>query len=157
MIETDRLMAERLQTREQEEWTDEEKARLFVELLENIKKHFVALRAQEKRSKPPTKAQKRNTMSTYLKNMTRYKHNQLKSKSYDEIQEKYAKDIEKEAEIDEHVEAKKDYDQEEAEMKKHIEIVKDDEVAIDAIPLATKPLMIVEYKIVKEEKVLGYF
>ncbi|GJU94376.1 hypothetical protein Tco_1319132 [Tanacetum coccineum] len=58
--------------------------------------------------------------------------------------------------IDEHVEAKKDYDQEEAEMKKHIEIVKDDEVAIDAIPLATKPLMIVEYKIVKEEK-FGYF
>ncbi|GJS15909.1 hypothetical protein Tco_0410381 [Tanacetum coccineum] len=34
--------------------------------------------------------------------------------------------------------------------KKHIEIVKDDEVAIDAIPLATKPPMIVEYKIVKE-------
>ncbi|GJV88237.1 hypothetical protein Tco_1532175, partial [Tanacetum coccineum] len=30
-------------------------------------------------------------------------------------------------------------DQEEAEMKKCIKIVKDDEVAIDAIPLATKP------------------
>ncbi|GJW93824.1 retrovirus-related pol polyprotein from transposon TNT 1-94 [Tanacetum coccineum] len=37
-------------------------------------------------------------------------------------------------------------------MKKHIEIVKDDEVAIDAIPLATKPLVIVKYKIVKERK-----
>ncbi|GKA61277.1 hypothetical protein Tco_0760684 [Tanacetum coccineum] len=36
-----------------------------------------------------------------------------------------------------HVEAEKDDDQEEAEMKRHIEIVKDDEVAIDAIPLAT--------------------
>ncbi|GJX27787.1 hypothetical protein Tco_0235866 [Tanacetum coccineum] len=42
------------------------------------------------------------------------------------------------------------------EMKKHIEIIKDDEVAIDVIPLATKPPMIVEYKIVKEGK-FGYF
>ncbi|GJW94913.1 hypothetical protein Tco_0174585 [Tanacetum coccineum] len=52
-------MAERLQAREQEELTDEEKARLFVELLEKRKKHFAALRAQEKRNKPPTKAQKK--------------------------------------------------------------------------------------------------
>ncbi|GJV29883.1 hypothetical protein Tco_1386331 [Tanacetum coccineum] len=57
---------------------------------------------------------------------------------------------------DDHVEAEKDDDQKEAEMKRHIEIVKDDEVAIDAIPLATKPPMIVEYKIVKEGK-FGYF
>ncbi|GKA54671.1 RNA-directed DNA polymerase, eukaryota [Tanacetum coccineum] len=42
------------------------------------------------------------------------------------------------------------------DMKKHIEIIKYDEVAIDAIPLATKPPMIVDYKIVKEGK-LGYF
>ncbi|GJW90260.1 hypothetical protein Tco_0167813 [Tanacetum coccineum] len=33
---------------------------------------------------------------------------------------------------------------------KHMEVVQDDEeIAIDAIPLATKPLIIVEYKIVK--------
>ncbi|GJS50137.1 hypothetical protein Tco_0600258 [Tanacetum coccineum] len=50
------------------------------------------------------------------------------------------------------MEVEKDDDQEEAEMKKHIDIVKDDEVTIDAIPLATKPPMIVEYKIVKEGK-----
>ncbi|GKE57447.1 hypothetical protein Tco_1496632 [Tanacetum coccineum] len=43
------------------------------------------LRAEEKRRKPPTKAQKRNLTSTYLKNMGGYKHNQLKSKSYKEI------------------------------------------------------------------------
>ncbi|GJW62992.1 hypothetical protein Tco_0114876 [Tanacetum coccineum] len=58
-------------------------------------------------------------------------------------------DKSKKQKIDEHVKAKKD-DQEEAEMKRHIEIVKDDEVAIDAIPLATKPPMIVEYKIDKD-------
>ncbi|GKG52544.1 hypothetical protein Tco_0547419, partial [Tanacetum coccineum] len=58
--------------------------------------------------------------------------------------------------VDKHVEAKKDDDQEEEEMKRHIKIVKDDEVAIDAIPLTTKPLVIVEYKIVKEGKI-GHF
>ncbi|GJV07021.1 hypothetical protein Tco_1344677 [Tanacetum coccineum] len=51
---------------------------------------------------------------------------------------------------------KGDDDQEEEEMKKHMEIVQDDEVAIDAIPLATKPPMIIEYKIDKEGK-MGYF
>ncbi|GKA19435.1 hypothetical protein Tco_0699350 [Tanacetum coccineum] len=65
-------------------------------------------------------------------------------------------DKSKKQKIDEHVEAEKDDDQKEAEMKKHIEIVKDDEVEIDAIPLATKPPMIVEYKIDKDER-MGYF
>ncbi|GJY82857.1 hypothetical protein Tco_0496233 [Tanacetum coccineum] len=40
------------------------------------------------------------------------------------------------------VEAEVDDDQEEAAMKKHMEIVPDDEVAIDVIPLATKPPII---------------
>ncbi|GJZ82181.1 hypothetical protein Tco_0647175, partial [Tanacetum coccineum] len=58
----------------------------LIEAYEQKKKHFVMLRAKEKRRKPPTKAQKRNLMSTYLKNMGGYKYNQLKSKSYKEIQ-----------------------------------------------------------------------
>ncbi|GJT15142.1 mediator of RNA polymerase II transcription subunit 27 [Tanacetum coccineum] len=49
------------------------------------------MRAQEMRNKPPTKAQKRNTMSTYLKNMTGYKHSQLKNKSFDDIQKLFNK------------------------------------------------------------------
>ncbi|GKG31533.1 hypothetical protein Tco_0426483, partial [Tanacetum coccineum] len=52
--------------------------------------------------------------------------------------------------LDENVETKVDDDQEEAEMKKHIEIVPDDEVAIDAIPITTKPLIIVDWKIIKK-------
>ncbi|GKC07788.1 hypothetical protein Tco_0999398 [Tanacetum coccineum] len=91
-------------------------------------------------------------MSTYLKNMAGYKHNQLKRKSYDEIQEMFDKEIKREK-------AKKqkgDDDQEEAEMKRHIEIVKDDKVAIDAIPLSTKPPVIVDYKIDKDRR-MGYF
>ncbi|GJZ73722.1 hypothetical protein Tco_0637868 [Tanacetum coccineum] len=53
-------------------------------------------------------------------------------------------DKSKKQKIDEHVEAEKDDDPEEEEMKKHMEIVQDEEeIAIDAIPLATKPPMIV--------------
>ncbi|GJS42946.1 hypothetical protein Tco_0567989 [Tanacetum coccineum] len=63
----DRLLAERLQAREQEELIDEEKARLFVELLEKKKKHVAALRAQEKRNKPPTKAQRKVQCQVYTK------------------------------------------------------------------------------------------
>ncbi|GKB09815.1 hypothetical protein Tco_0843738 [Tanacetum coccineum] len=60
-----------------------------------------------------------------------------------------------EQKIDEHVEVEKD-DQEEAEMKMHIEIVKYNEVAIDVIPLATKPPVIFEYQIDKDGR-MGYF
>ncbi|GKE79152.1 hypothetical protein Tco_1545272 [Tanacetum coccineum] len=38
----------------------------------------------------------------------------------------------------------------EAELKMHMVIVKDNDIAIDAIPLDTKPPMIVEYNIIKE-------
>ncbi|GJY84435.1 hypothetical protein Tco_0497811 [Tanacetum coccineum] len=106
--------------------------------------------------------------------MARYKQNQLKSKNYDEIQKLFDKamtrvnmfvdmdtDLVKESskkaemkqKLDENVEAEVD---DEAEIKKHMEIVPDDEVAIDAIPLATKPQIIVDWKITKEGK-MGYF
>ncbi|GKD36490.1 hypothetical protein Tco_1251999 [Tanacetum coccineum] len=155
------------------------------------KKHFAKLRAENIRRKPPTKAQKRNLMSTYLKNIARFKHSQLKSKSCDEIHKLFDKEMKrvntfvdmnsevvkgsetrteesskragdelesdksKKQKIDEHVEVKND-DQKEAEMKRHIEIVKDDELAIDAIPLATKPPVIVVYQIDKNGR-MGYF
>ncbi|GJX52176.1 hypothetical protein Tco_0280545 [Tanacetum coccineum] len=91
MIDADYQMAQQMQAEEQEKLSIEEKSKLFVQLLEARKKHFAAMRAQEKRNKPPTKAQKRNTMSTYLKNMAGYKHNQLKNKSFDDIQKLFDK------------------------------------------------------------------
>ncbi|GJW75743.1 hypothetical protein Tco_0135113, partial [Tanacetum coccineum] len=93
MMDADFQLAQQMQIEEQGQLSIEEKLKLFVELLEKRKKHFAALRAQEKRNKPPTKAQKRNTMSTYLKNMAGYKHNQLKSKSYDKMQEMFNKEM----------------------------------------------------------------
>ncbi|GJV69494.1 hypothetical protein Tco_1485003 [Tanacetum coccineum] len=47
MMEADRLLAERLQSKEREELTDEEKAKLFMELMEKRRKHFAALRHAE--------------------------------------------------------------------------------------------------------------
>ncbi|GJZ25282.1 hypothetical protein Tco_0562741 [Tanacetum coccineum] len=48
MMEANRLLAERLQSKEREELTDKEKGKLFMELMEKRRKHFAALRAQEK-------------------------------------------------------------------------------------------------------------
>ncbi|GJY45915.1 hypothetical protein Tco_0434978 [Tanacetum coccineum] len=64
-----------------------------MELMEKRRKHFAELRAQEKRNRPPTRAQKRTQMSTYLKHMGGYKHKQLMGKSYDEIQKLFDKEM----------------------------------------------------------------
>ncbi|GKC29035.1 hypothetical protein Tco_1036329, partial [Tanacetum coccineum] len=93
MIKVDRLLAERLQSKEREELTDEKKGKLFMELIEKRRKHFAALRAQEKRNRPPTKAQKRIQMSTYLKHMGGYTYKQLKGKNFYEIQKLFDKEM----------------------------------------------------------------
>ncbi|GKC52334.1 hypothetical protein Tco_1075079 [Tanacetum coccineum] len=60
---------------------------MLVELIAEKKKFFAGTREQQsKESKPPTKTQIRNRMCTYLKQMGGYKHNQLKGRSYEEIQ-----------------------------------------------------------------------
>ncbi|GJW58847.1 hypothetical protein Tco_0105578 [Tanacetum coccineum] len=152
------------------------------------KKHFAAIREKKRGNTPPTKAQKRNTMSTYLKNMAGYKQNQLKNKSFDDIQKLFDKamkrvntfvDMDTELVEGSEVRAegsdtrtegsskragedlqqesikkqKVDEDNEIAELQRLIEVVPDkEEVAIDAIPLATKPPSIVDWKIHKEGK-----
>ncbi|GJV34302.1 hypothetical protein Tco_1394702 [Tanacetum coccineum] len=208
MMEADRLLAERLQTRERGELTDKEKGKLFMELMEKRRKHFTALRAQEKRNRPPTKAQKRTQMSTYLKHMGGYIYKQLKGKSYDEIQKLFDKETkrvntfvamgskaqesnEKKVEGSEEKakgsrkkmlgkkRAVKEQQQESpkrqkleddkvtnkheeveaddtTELKRHLVIKKDDDIAIDAISLATKPPVIVDYKLLKEGMMTHY-
>ncbi|GJR33650.1 hypothetical protein Tco_1209334 [Tanacetum coccineum] len=77
-----------------EELTDEEKEKTIYETDgEKKEKNFAALRAQEKRNEPPTKAQKRTQMSTYLKHIGGYTCKQLKGKSFDEIQKLFDKEI----------------------------------------------------------------
>ncbi|GJT15616.1 retrotransposon protein, putative, ty1-copia subclass [Tanacetum coccineum] len=92
-IEAHKLLVERLQVREQEELTIEERAKLFQQLLEKMIKFFAAKRADEKRNRPPTRAQQRTIMCTYLKNMEGWKPKSLKNKSFDEIKELFDKAI----------------------------------------------------------------
>nr|GEV37890.1 hypothetical protein [Tanacetum cinerariifolium] len=49
------------------------------------------LQAQREEEKPPTKAQKRNQMCTYLKNMVGFTYNRLKNKSFKEVQKAFDK------------------------------------------------------------------
>ncbi|GJT37475.1 hypothetical protein Tco_0937340 [Tanacetum coccineum] len=49
-------------------------------------------RAEQSRNKPPTRAQLRNKMVTYLKHMGKYTHNQMKSKNFEEIQKLYERE-----------------------------------------------------------------
>ncbi|GJV88940.1 hypothetical protein Tco_1532878 [Tanacetum coccineum] len=72
MMDADYELAAKLQAEEQGEISIEERSKLFVELMNERKKHFARLRAEEQRRKPLTKAQKRNQMSNYLKNMAGY-------------------------------------------------------------------------------------
>ncbi|GJT34101.1 hypothetical protein Tco_0924520 [Tanacetum coccineum] len=205
MMEADRLLAERLQSKEREELTDEEKAKLFMELMEKRRKHFAALRAQEKRNRPPTKAQKRTQMSTYLKHMGGYTYKQLKGKSFDEIQKLFDKEMKrvntfvamgsevqegkekkeegreetakgsrkkmlgrkragkeqqkessKKQKLEEEQESEEVDEDNEVELKKLLVTKKDEDIAIDAIPLATKLPVIIDYKLHKEGMLVQY-
>ncbi|GJT70877.1 hypothetical protein Tco_1030163 [Tanacetum coccineum] len=144
MIDADYQMAQQMQAEEQERLSIKEKSKLFVQFLEARKKHFAAMRAQEKSNKPPTKAQKRKTMSTYLKNMDGYKHNQLKNKSFDDIQKLFDKAIKRVDEEEELVLNSKS--------NGVCVIANEEEVALDAIPLAVNSPSIVDWKIHKEGK-----
>ncbi|GJW60596.1 hypothetical protein Tco_0109931 [Tanacetum coccineum] len=122
---------------------------------------------------PPTRAQQRSIMCTYLKNMAEWKPKDLKSKSFSNIQELFDKafkrvntyvDFRTELvegtemkESSKKAEQKEDNDQEAAKMKELMKIVLDkEEVAVDAIPLATKPPSIIDWKILKEGKISYY-
>ncbi|GKG25484.1 hypothetical protein Tco_0398630, partial [Tanacetum coccineum] len=82
-----------LQAEEQEELYVEEKAKLFQQLLEQRRKYFATKSVKEKRNKPPTQAQQRKIMCTYLKNMEGKKPKDLKNKSFDSIQKMFDKDF----------------------------------------------------------------
>nr|GEV48675.1 copia protein [Tanacetum cinerariifolium] len=68
-IDLDAQLAQRLHEEEQQQFTNAEKAKLFMEFIKKIRKFFARKRNEEKRNKPPTKAQQRSIMSTYLKNI----------------------------------------------------------------------------------------
>ncbi|GJY66414.1 hypothetical protein Tco_0468652 [Tanacetum coccineum] len=157
------------------QWNDiQDKVETDYELAQRLRKFFAAKKAEEKRNRPPTKAQQRSIMCTYLKNMEGWKPKDLKTKSFSNLvegtkREESSKRVEtigqessskREGDELEQEKAKKqniDDDQEEAKMKELMKVVSDEEgVAINAIPLSTKPPSIVDYKIIKEGKISIY-
>nr|GEW43376.1 hypothetical protein [Tanacetum cinerariifolium] len=180
MMDADRLLAKKLQVRERKELSEVQKARLLVELIEKKKKHFAALRAQEKRNKPPTKTQMKSQMSTYLKHIGRYKQSHLKGRSFDELKKLFDREMTKvndfitmdsEAQESstkstaEHLESEISKKQKVGEtvelvvndfkeLRNCIKIVPDDgdKVLIEATPISSKSPTIIDYKIHKEGK-----
>nr|GEX56833.1 hypothetical protein [Tanacetum cinerariifolium] len=153
--------AQKLQTKEQEQLTDAEKTRLFMEFLEKRRKFFARKREIEKKNRPPTKAQQRSLMCTYLKNMDGWKPKNLKKKSFDEIQKLFDSIMKRvntfvdmNTEIVEERSKKTQAEVTEGKLKRCLEIVPkdDDDVTIKATPLSSKSSTIVDYKIYKEGK-----
>nr|GEV46045.1 putative ribonuclease H-like domain-containing protein [Tanacetum cinerariifolium] len=162
-----------------EKFSEGQKARLLVKLIEKRKKHFAALRAQEKKNKPPTKNLMKSQMSTYLKHMGGYKQSYLKRRSFDEIKKLFDREmtkvndfiamdseaqesstkriakhleynISKKQKVDKNVEPSIDDSE---ELRMCIELVSDDgDVLIKATPISSRSPTIIDYKIHKEGK-----
>ncbi|GJT80311.1 hypothetical protein Tco_1054653 [Tanacetum coccineum] len=90
-IEADRLLAERLQEQEREQFTVEERAKFLHDTIAAQRKFLAHQRSEAIRNRPPTKNQLRNQMMTYLKHVGNYQHSQLKTKKFEEIQALYEK------------------------------------------------------------------
>ncbi|GJR94490.1 hypothetical protein Tco_0266664 [Tanacetum coccineum] len=151
MMKVDRLLAERLQTREQEELTDEEKAKLFMKFMKKRRKNFAALR-HKKREIDLLPRHKReikclSILSIWKDESSSKKAEITQDSSTKRAGDKLESDKSKKQKTGENEEVKVDN---EADLKMHMVIVKDDDIAIDAISLATKPPMIFEYKLIKE-------
>ncbi|GKE39922.1 hypothetical protein Tco_1463327, partial [Tanacetum coccineum] len=141
------------QAREQEELTIEERAKLFQQLLEKRRKHFAAKR------RPPTKAQQRSII--YEKGFVDFRTELVEESSKKAkakiAQEGSSKRIGAELEQEVHKKQKMNDDQETAKLKSLMEVNPDEEeVVIDAIPLAANPPSIVDWKIYKEGKTSSY-
>ncbi|GJZ02304.1 hypothetical protein Tco_0520265 [Tanacetum coccineum] len=90
-IEADRLLAEKLQEQEREQFTIEERAKFLHDTIAAQRKFLAQQRSEAIRNRPPTKNQLRNQMMTYLKHVGNFKHSELKIKKFEEIQVLYEK------------------------------------------------------------------
>ncbi|GKE62839.1 hypothetical protein Tco_1513206 [Tanacetum coccineum] len=90
-IEADRLLAERLQEQEREQFIVEERAKFLYDTIAVQRRFLAQQRSKAIRNKPPTKNQLRNQMMTYLKHVGNFQYSQLKTKKFEEIQALYEK------------------------------------------------------------------
>nr|GEX54754.1 hypothetical protein [Tanacetum cinerariifolium] len=89
--DADKHLAEQLQAQEREQLSIEERSKLLAELIESRRKYFAAKRSEEIKNKPPTKAQQKSLMCTYMKNMKGFKQKDFKGKSFDDIKKMFDK------------------------------------------------------------------
>ncbi|GKA40501.1 reverse transcriptase domain-containing protein [Tanacetum coccineum] len=80
-IEADRILAEKLQEQEREQFTIEERAKFLHDTIAAQRKFLARQRSEAIRNRPPTKNQLRNQMMTYLKHVGNFKHSELKNES----------------------------------------------------------------------------
>ncbi|GJT31611.1 putative reverse transcriptase domain-containing protein [Tanacetum coccineum] len=82
-IEADRILAEKLQEQEREQFTIEERAKFLHDTIAAQRKFLARQRSEAIRNRPPTKNQLRNQMMTYLKHVGNFKHSELKTPDED--------------------------------------------------------------------------
>ncbi|GJR30015.1 hypothetical protein Tco_1106247 [Tanacetum coccineum] len=90
-IEADRLLAERVQEAEREQFTVEERAKFLHDTKATQRRILTQQRTKAIRNKPLTKNQFRNQMMIYLKHVGNKKHADLRTKIFDEIKALYEK------------------------------------------------------------------
>nr|GEV63243.1 hypothetical protein [Tanacetum cinerariifolium] len=88
-IDADRQLAKQIQEREQ--LSIDGRSKLLAELIESRRKYFASKRAEEIRNKPPTKAQQKSLMYTYMKNIEGFKQKDFKGKSFNDIKKIFYK------------------------------------------------------------------
>ncbi|GJW27972.1 hypothetical protein Tco_0044847 [Tanacetum coccineum] len=149
----------------------------MMEMINQKKKFYVEQKVKARRRKPMTQAQQRDYMSTFIKNQSSWKLTQLKKRTFNELKtefEKLVKSIENfvPIETDERKRGKirkqkarkgihidktaQDESEEEREAFKKDKVrsaSSESEIGIDAIPTATKPHSIVDWKIIPTIKV----
>ncbi|GJW95004.1 putative ribonuclease H-like domain-containing protein [Tanacetum coccineum] len=130
-IEADRLLAEKLQEQEREQFTIEERAKFLHDTIAAQRKFLAQQRSEAIRNKPPTKNQLRNQMMTYLKHVGNYKHAELKIKKFEEVQALYEK-IKRSEMKDFHLYwVAEDEVQENDELRLYLTISQDEEKEVD--------------------------
>ncbi|GKC53553.1 hypothetical protein Tco_1076298 [Tanacetum coccineum] len=131
-IEADRLLAEKLQEEEREQFTIEERAKFLHDTIAAQRKFLAQQRSEAIRNRPPTKNQLRNQMMTYLKHVGNFKHSELKTKKFEEIQalegfrRKSNEEVRRESKKMEN-----DSEKENDELRLHLTIAPDEEKEVD--------------------------
>nr|GEX13388.1 hypothetical protein [Tanacetum cinerariifolium] len=126
---------------------DDDNDAILAETLLNIKRST---------TKDKRKAQKLHAKELAKETARQEQEREAMKRSRFNLQQQSSKKQKLDKQIEEEVEAQADTNQEIEEMKLYVKLFPDEDIAIDAIPLATKPSVIMEYKIVKEGKISTY-